>query len=230
MTETWKPILDLPGYDVSDCGNVRSWFNTHGQIVDHPHPLKQALNRKGRPTIRVRRKDQKYTLSVHRLVLEAFVGPCPEGMQACHYDDNSLHNYLDNLRWDTPAANVQDKRRNGKTQRGEQSRSARLTEKDVLEIRQRYAAGEHSGPLSIEFGVTPTSIRAVSSGKSWKHIGGPRTFDDRVIGNHGIQPKIASDQVPAIIARRQSGETYASIAKDYDVSNVTIRNYIIRHS
>lgn len=230
MTETWKPIPNLPGYDVSDHGNVRSWYNTHGQIVDHPHLLKQSLSNKGRPRIRIRRKDKKCTLSIHRLVLEAFVGPCPEGMQTCHYDDNPLNNHLDNLRWDTHAANVQDSIRNDTVQRGESSGGAKLTREQVLMIRERYARSEKSGPLSREFGVTPTTIRSVTSGKTWKHIGGPRTFDERVTGNHGIQPKIASDQVPTIIARRQAGETYASIAKDYDVSNVTIRNYVMRHS
>lgn len=226
MTETWKPILDLPGYEVSDCGNVRSWFNTHGQIVDRPHPLKQMLTYKGRPTIRIRRRDRQCTLYIHRLVLEAFVGPCPEGMQACHYDDDSLNNHVDNLRWDTRAANVLDKLRNGKVPRGEASGAAKLTRKQVLEIRDRYAAGEYSGPLAKEFGVTVTSIRAISSGRAWKHLGGPITFD----GRQGNPRRIASDQIPTILARRRAGETYASIALDFGVSNVTIRNYVMRHS
>jgi hypothetical protein len=55
---------------------------------------------------------QKY-VSVHRLVLEAFVGACPDGLQACHFDDNPTNNHLSNLRWDTPSANMYDKVRNG---------------------------------------------------------------------------------------------------------------------
>lgn len=51
---------------------------------------------------------------VHRLVLEAFVGPCPEGQQACHADDDKANNSLINLRWDSPSANAADMRRNGR--------------------------------------------------------------------------------------------------------------------
>lgn len=50
---------------------------------------------------------------VHHLVLEAFFGPCPPGMQACHYDDVGSNNNLANLRWDTQSANTFDSYRNG---------------------------------------------------------------------------------------------------------------------
>jgi hypothetical protein len=47
---------------------------------------------------------------VQRLVLETFVGPCPDGMEACHYpDSNKANNALSNLRWDTRLENVKDK-------------------------------------------------------------------------------------------------------------------------
>lgn len=45
---------------------------------------------------------------VHRLVLEAFVGPCPPGMEACHWNGIPGDNRLHNLRWDTPSANNAD--------------------------------------------------------------------------------------------------------------------------
>lgn len=45
---------------------------------------------------------------VHRLVLEAFVGPCPPGMQCRHLDGNSLNNRLSNLCWGTPKENLDD--------------------------------------------------------------------------------------------------------------------------
>ena len=52
-------------------------------------------------------------IRTHILVLETFVGPRPEGMHGCHYDDNPMNNRLDNLRWDTPRANRMDEIRNG---------------------------------------------------------------------------------------------------------------------
>lgn len=51
--------------------------------------------------------------SVHRLVLLAFVGPCPPGQQGLHWDDDPLNNCLDNLRWGSPGDNMRDCIRNG---------------------------------------------------------------------------------------------------------------------
>lgn len=53
-------------------------------------------------------------MQVHRLVLTAFVGPCPDGLECCHWDDNPAHNCLGNLRWDTRSANQVDRIRNGR--------------------------------------------------------------------------------------------------------------------
>ena len=48
------------------------------------------------------------TRTVHSLVLEAFIGPRPEGMHVCHGDGDRTHNALVNLRWDTPSENGYD--------------------------------------------------------------------------------------------------------------------------
>lgn len=45
---------------------------------------------------------------VHQLVLEAFIGPRPAGMMACHNDGNPANNRVENLRWDTQSSNIFD--------------------------------------------------------------------------------------------------------------------------
>jgi hypothetical protein len=51
---------------------------------------------------------------VHHLVLEAFVGPRPEGMEACHFPDwNPANNSASNLRWDTKQGNWRDRKLHG---------------------------------------------------------------------------------------------------------------------
>jgi len=56
---------------------------------------------------------------VHTLVLTAFVGPRPNGMVACHWNDKRFDNRLSNLRWDTMKNNQADAKFNrySKTER-----------------------------------------------------------------------------------------------------------------
>lgn len=114
-TERWLPVVGWEGiYEVSDHGNVRSLDRqnaagrrTKGQPMktfnDGTDHLQLVLAGRGKPARRF----------VHRLVLEAFVGPCPEGQEGCHGDGNGLNNHLSNLRWDTRSANKLDEVRHG---------------------------------------------------------------------------------------------------------------------
>lgn len=110
---------------------------------------------------------KKLSIAVHRLVLFAFVGPQPEGMECCHYDGNTTNNRLSNLRWDTPVSNQEDKRRHGRMALGEQSNFAKLTESQVRSIKHRIADGEKLCSIASDYFVTPEAIGAIKSGKNW---------------------------------------------------------------
>lgn len=56
---------------------------------------------------------KRSTQRVAILMLTAFVGPCPPGYDCCHWDDDPSNERLENLRWDTRAANQDDSVRNG---------------------------------------------------------------------------------------------------------------------
>lgn len=45
-------------------------------------------------------------IKVHRAVCEAFHGPCPEGMETLHIDEDALNNRADNLEWGTRRQNL----------------------------------------------------------------------------------------------------------------------------
>lgn len=121
MDEQWRPVVGYPGYSVSDHGRVRSEDRTIripcGQTRTYRGKvLKQAIEPKtGRRQVHLHHPDDasSRTVRVHRLVLESFVGPCPNDMEACHWDDDPSNNRLSNLRWDTSVANKRDMRRNG---------------------------------------------------------------------------------------------------------------------
>lgn len=110
--ETWRPVSCRPVYEVSDLGRVRSKdrliIENGGKTRRHPGrvltPMRtpagyRQVTLTGGPYLR------RY---VHRLVLEAFVGPCPAGMEGCHRNCDPSDNRLINLRWDYPKANVAD--------------------------------------------------------------------------------------------------------------------------
>jgi hypothetical protein len=95
---------------------------------------------------------KKYQRTIHRLVLEAFVGPCPEGMEACHRDDNPANNRLENLRWDTHVSNCEDRTRN-RVNVGEKNATTRLSNGDVREIRAMHVAGKTYNEICERFGI-----------------------------------------------------------------------------
>lgn len=122
--ETWLPIVGYEGYyEVSDQGQVRSLDRLVnrgpcGFILKRGVVLRQkkrGLSESGPKYASVCLKvhGQSKTFSVHRLVLQAFVGPCPRGQEGCHNNGQSLDNRLSNLRWDTRSSNILDTVKHG---------------------------------------------------------------------------------------------------------------------
>lgn len=92
---------------------------------------------------------------LHRLVLEAFVGPPPIGViHGCHGDGDTSNNTPTNLRWDTPAGNAADRIAHGTMLFGEKSPRAKLTDERVFAIRSALSAGAFQKDLAIEHSVT----------------------------------------------------------------------------
>lgn len=106
---------------------------------------------------------------VHRLVLEAFVGPCPSGMEACHAPDNNPANCrLDNLRWDTHKHNEADKIAAGTSNDGERCGVSRLTEDAAVGLIIARQSGLGIRELRARFGISDTCTRNLLKGLTWK--------------------------------------------------------------
>lgn len=117
LQETWLPVVGREGlYEVSDHGRVRS-VERVVQFGAQTRTVKSTVLKPGKTTkgalFVMLSNGKAYNRRVHQLVLEAFVGPCPPGMEGCHWDDNKENNTLTNLRWDTHSANGLDAVRNG---------------------------------------------------------------------------------------------------------------------
>lgn len=122
--ECWAPI---PGYEnhyeVSNIGQVRSLSRV--VLAGNRGGGRKPIRLRGkllRPSVGRRDGQMQVGLSnggvrtVHRigrLVLLAFVGPCPPALECCHENDIPTDNRLVNLRWGTPSSNIGDQVRNG---------------------------------------------------------------------------------------------------------------------
>lgn len=115
--EEWRPVVGYEGrYDVSNLGRVRSVdrevLTRWGPRLRKGKILAASINQRTGyrvATLSDKQSGRKlYYALVHRLVLEAFVGPCPPGMECCHGDLDRSNAALSNLRWDTRSANTID--------------------------------------------------------------------------------------------------------------------------
>lgn len=112
--ETWKPVVGYEGlYEVSDRGRVRSIERVVGNRRYPGRLLKVRPLPNGRPRVSLSRNGVAVDAYTYRLVLEAFRGPRPPGMECLHWDDDPNNNSLSNLRWGTRTDNMRDMSRNG---------------------------------------------------------------------------------------------------------------------
>jgi hypothetical protein len=158
----WSPAPGASQYLVSDDGRVLSRVGRRPRILK---PIRAGEYRAVQLVHDDGTFSKRYT---HRLVLEAFRGNAPDGMEARHLDGDRFNNDIANLAWGTRRENHADKRRHGTAPRGERNPQAKLTREKVEQMRELYAAGGWTYKrLAAEFGVsTMTALRAVK-GESW---------------------------------------------------------------
>lgn len=118
--EEWRPIPDFIGlYEASTWGRIRSVSRT---ITDRNGMQKNHVGRvlKPRPYdkyghvhVSLRKSGSSLPRKIHRLVLQTFVGPAPEGMVARHLDGDPSNNSIRNLEWATPKENSSDMKKHG---------------------------------------------------------------------------------------------------------------------
>ena len=106
-------MRDIPGFEglyaVTSCGKVWSY---RSKIF-----LKSRLNRHGYEYVILKNKGDQKTLTIHRLVAEAYI-PNPDNKpQVNHKDEIKYHNWIDNLEWMTAIENMNYGSRTQKTRK-----------------------------------------------------------------------------------------------------------------
>ena len=221
MLETWKAIVGFDGYEVSDLGRVRSLDRIvqgpKKKVTMHGRVLRQHRDSDGYQRVILIRDGKRHWLSVHRAVLNAFVGPQPD-LVCRHRDRTPANNILSNLRWGTQTENQHDRIAHGTSNHGEKNGCAFLKEEEVLQIRERRAAGESIVVLATDFNVTPTLINKIATGQIWPGVGGP------IIGTWEIciNRKLTAADVISIRERRAAGEQIVPLGKEFNMNHSAI--------
>jgi DNA-binding transcriptional regulator YiaG len=105
----------------------------------------------------------------HRLAYELYYGPIPDGFQANHKCNNSKCRNPFHLYAGTQQENMDDKVRENRQAKGESQGSAKLTEQQVLEIRENKN-NLSQRKLAKTYGVSQYAIQAILHKKTWKHL------------------------------------------------------------
>lgn len=172
-TENW---VQVPGYEnlyeVSDLGSVRSMprkaMANYGERIYGGKLLAPVIRKAdGYLVVSMYRFGVRSQRTIHTLVIEAFVGPAPDGMECCHNNGRKSDCRLENLRWGTKQENSKDKALHGTALKGSKNPSAKLCERDVIEILQSSGT---CAEIAAKYSVSDVLIGNIRRGKSWRHV------------------------------------------------------------
>jgi hypothetical protein len=181
----YREVVGHPGYRVGSDGTYwtrwrhkrrKGWKDGfESQLSGEWKELRPHVDRKGYLSGRFTTRGKTISIRLHRVVLVAFVGPQPIGMECRHLDGDKRNNRLGNLCWGTREENAQDSIRHGtfsrrSRNRGANNGSARLNEGDVREIRRLRVGGVRVKEIAARFRIHVVHAYAILRGEHWKAV------------------------------------------------------------
>lgn len=165
MTEEWRPVVGLEDrYEVSNLGHVRNAKT--GRI--------RKLN-KGETTgyyqLSLWNGERHVNSMLHRVLAEAFISNPENKPQVNHIDYDRTNNQLSNLEWATASENIAHgyNFRGPSKVRGELHGRSKLTEREVLEIREKLKENTQVY-IAQEYEVSFQLVSRIALRKNWTHI------------------------------------------------------------
>lgn len=165
----WRTVPGYPAYEVSVDGVVRRCQGfrcrrAHRVLVPFVRP-------NGYAQILLYQGGQRRRFGVHQLVALAFLGPKPSPQhEVAHLDGQRLNNHVSNLAWLLHSENERHKDLHGTRLRGSQIGNAKLTEAQVVLIRQALAVGIRQCALAQTYGVSDSTVSLIARAKTWRHV------------------------------------------------------------
>jgi len=169
--EIWLPIIGYElRYHISNWGRVKSLnYNHSGQ----ERILKYSIDKDGYYTMGLFDGKRQKTLKIHRLVGIHFI-PNPLNLpEVNHRFGVKSDNRVSQLEWMTTGDNIRESLRIGLKvmPKGEDACNAKLSESQVLEIREIHKENKKQYRLTAEkYKVSASLISAIVNRVIWKHL------------------------------------------------------------
>lgn len=179
VVEVWRPVYEFPMYDVSNKGRVRSWrVRGHANGVEaSPRIIRASACGRGYLHVALTKLGRRHFRLVHRLVADAFIGECPDGLTVNHRNEDKRDNRAENLEYITLGDNV---RYGTGVARSRETRRVIMTERYGKPVILRSPSGQVVGfpsrcAAAREIGVSHGSLfnlvsGAVGSAHGWKIV------------------------------------------------------------
>lgn len=176
--ETWKRIADYYNrYDISNYGRVRSnKFQSPIDTIGRRRIFKVRILSWNLMTIGYYRvvlsqNQQSKSITVHRLVANAFV-PNPKNKPCVnHIDGNKLNNNPNNLEWVTQSENMLHAYKTGLIKKdGSNHHLAKLTEEKVRTIKAIIINGWNIDIVADLYNVHKSTIHSILRERNWAHV------------------------------------------------------------
>lgn len=171
VAEIWREIPDVPNYEASSLGRIRSvartvvnsWKGRLRVSTFRGRVRKLCLTEFGYHCVTVSYEGVQCTKMAHRLIAEAFIGPQPDGHEINHINGVKTDNRPENLEYVTHADNVRHSFATGLVKR------VKLNAASASEIRRLHGKVSAS-ELASTYGVGPGCVYDIWGRRTWKHI------------------------------------------------------------
>lgn len=172
--ETWRPIKGFEGiYEVSSEGRVKRISKGPRGNAIIGRILKPASHRNGYLFVNLCKSGKRFYRSISRLVVEAFMGPIPKGLEVNHKNGIKTDNLPGNLELVTHRENIQHSYdilgRNPISHQGSENPAAKLSEENIPIIRALRQRGRTIPDIANSFCVSIPTIKRILYGKTWTH-------------------------------------------------------------
>ncbi len=161
MIEIWKDIIRYETlYQVSNLGRVKRENKIRSHTSNGNGYLKVILYKNNIP--------KKYF--IHRLIAEYFI-PNPDNKPFVNHKDGSRdNNSIENLEWCNQSENTLHSINLNNTHRGISNYAAKLTEEQILEIRNLISLKVLHQDIAVKYNIHKSTVSGIATKRIWKHI------------------------------------------------------------